>query len=156
MIISFTLNGKEKKIDSPPQAYVAGILTELHLDHFVTGCGKGQCGTCLILLDDEPAYACTLPALRIKGKRITTIEGIVKDPVYKIIKTNMKDQEIFLCPYCYSARILSIYALITGEKVITEESIFSTLKSVDCRCTGYTQLYTAILNSIQSHRRSEN
>lgn len=156
MIIPFILNGKERKIDSPPQAYVAGILAGLKLDRFVTGCGKGQCGTCLILLDDEPAYACTLPALRIKKRKITTLEGILKDPLYKIIEENMTDQEIFLCPYCHSARILSIYALITGKKGITEESIFFTLKSVECLCTGYTQLYTATLNSIESHRRSEN
>ena len=42
------------------------------------GCGLEQCGACMVLVDGEPACACTRLVSTLSGKQITTIEGLAE------------------------------------------------------------------------------
>ena len=73
----FTLNGDRVAIDAPPALPVAKLLREdFELTGTKTGCGEGECGACTILLDGEAVNSCLLPAARLDGAEVVTIEGL--------------------------------------------------------------------------------
>ena len=39
------------------------------------GCGLEQCGSCMVLVDGQPAYACTREVGTVADRKVTTIEG---------------------------------------------------------------------------------
>src|SRR6185369_4878812 len=73
--ITLRVNGKVCKVDGD-----ALLLDELRgtlgLKGSRFGCGMEQCGACLVLVDGNPAYACTLPASAASNKAVTTVEGL--------------------------------------------------------------------------------
>ena len=71
------VNGVEYDLDVAPDAKLANVLRcDLGLTGTKIGCGDGQCGTCVVLLDGRPVRSCVYPARRAAGKRVLTVEGL--------------------------------------------------------------------------------
>ena len=60
MDIAFTVNGEARRVGAPETASLLEVLRN-HLGLMGTryGCGLEQCGCCMVLVDGQPAYACT-------------------------------------------------------------------------------------------------
>ena len=44
------------------------------------GCApQGQCGCCTVLVDGGARVACVTPATRVRGRRVTTLEGVAPE-----------------------------------------------------------------------------
>ncbi len=77
MPIDFTLNGKPARVEADGGQPLLSVLREdLNLRGTRFGCGTEQCGACMVLIDGQPAYACTLEVATVAGKSITTVEGL--------------------------------------------------------------------------------
>jgi len=155
--ISFTLNGKKVscKIKS------ATVLLDLIRDSFELkgtkpGCNEGECGACTVLVDGAPVNSCLFLAVNANGKKITTIEGLMKpdgtlDPVQESLVQNGAVQ----CGFCTSGMSMSIKALVNryenirhvpGEiksEIPTRDEIKKHLEGNLCRCTGYVKILDA-------------
>ena len=73
----FTLNGAEVALDLPDHATLLQALRgPLGLSSPRFGCGAEQCGSCMVLLDGKPAYACALGLHAVAGRKVVTVEGL--------------------------------------------------------------------------------
>jgi hypothetical protein len=76
-LITLTVNGQERRVDVLKQETLAMTLRyKLGLTGTKLGCDRAECGACTVLVDDVPRYSCSVLTHTVRGKRITTIEGL--------------------------------------------------------------------------------
>ena len=52
------------------------MRTDLGLTGTKYGCGEGLCGACTVVVGKDAVRSCKLPVKAVRGKDITTIEGL--------------------------------------------------------------------------------
>ena len=78
--IDLTVNGERHQVDITPWITLLELLREtLHLTGTKEGCGLGECGTCIVLVDGKPVNSCIMLAVDAQGRQITTIEGLASN-----------------------------------------------------------------------------
>lgn len=136
MKFSLEINGKETTIDAPSNIRLSVLLRDfLGRRSIKHGCQCGQCGKCIIILNDKPVLSCLYPASRAQGKSITTIEGISQKSEYNNIVKGFELAEVDLCPSCAPSRLLLTYHQLKRSRELTPEMIKNILLSVNCNCT---------------------
>ncbi len=71
------LNGKQVDVRAHPMKRLLDVLREdCGLTGTKEGCGEGECGACTVLLDGQPVNACLVPFGQVRGRSVTTIEGL--------------------------------------------------------------------------------
>ena len=144
--IHFTLNGDHVAVTAPPALPAAKLLREdFDLTGTKTGCGEGECGACTILVDGEAVNSCLLPAARLDGAEVVTIEGLERpDGSLHPIQEAFVQAGGVQCGFCTPGMILSAEALLAANEDPTDEEIRDALVGNLCRCTGYVQIVDAV------------
>ena len=111
--ITFQLNGKksELKID-PSQTLLSVLRNHFGLTGTKYGCGEGFCGSCTVLIDNEPVRSCTLPVGDIKGKNVVTIEGLAKGGELHPLQKAFVEHDALQCGYCTPGMIMAATGLL--------------------------------------------
>jgi aerobic-type carbon monoxide dehydrogenase small subunit (CoxS/CutS family) len=135
--ISFNLNGMTVDWDIAPGQTLLEALREMGQFSVKRGCETGDCGSCTVLLDDQPVNSCVVVAARIKGHRVTTMEGLLGDDLMIRLQTELVEQGAVQCGYCIPGMLISLYALMKQGPPIDEQTIRHALTGNLCRCTGY-------------------
>ena len=152
--ISFTLNDQPVSVETDPNRKLAWILrTELELTGTKFGCGKGQCRTCTVLVDDRPTRSCMLDIRAVRGKKVTTIEGLEKNngelhPLQKAFMAN----DALQCGYCTPGMILTAYGLLAKNPHPSREDIIDEMDNNLCRCGAHPRIVDAIVAASQDMR----
>lgn len=156
MKISFILNGNKVECEIEKNERLLHTLRErFSIKSVKEGCGIGECGTCTVLIDNEPHYSCLTLSSKINGRDVKTVEFL------NINKTLHPLQEAFIkegavqCGYCTPGMILSAYSLLIREKNPDISKIREAISGNLCRCTGYQQIIDAI-KSIGSNKIWDN
>ncbi len=145
MIIDFILNGKDVSVNVPSYKRLIHILREEQKLTATHGdCNRGECGRCVILLNDELAHACLLPAFKVKGNRVMTFEGFRKTAGYEDIRQGFKNSGCFPCEYCTSTRYLAAHTLLETTFRPGEKEIVSYMSFIKCSCIDFTSLFTGL------------
>lgn len=143
--VRLKVNGREQSVTSDRERRLLDVLREdLHLTGTKYGCGEGQCGACLVLLDDRPTRSCILPVTAADRKSVTTIEGLARGDTLHAIQEAFIEEGAMQCGYCTSGMILSALALLTRNTNPTEEEIVEEMNGQLCRCNGYVKIVGAI------------
>jgi carbon-monoxide dehydrogenase small subunit len=143
--IEFTLNGKHTRVQVSPGDLLADVLRKkLGLIGIKIGCGEGECGACTVLVDDQAILSCIYPALKVQGRRVTTIEGLGRDHQLDVIQQAFVDSFASQCGYCTPGMIMSAKALLDQNPNPTRQEIVLGISGNLCRCTGYYQIIDAI------------
>ncbi len=109
------------------------LRDELGLTGTHVGCEQGICGACTVLIEGVPARSCLHFALSMKGKEITTIEGLSEWPQFPAIAEALSRRHGVQCGFCTPG----IVASMITEEGVSEEEIDVLLAGHLCRCTGY-------------------
>jgi aerobic carbon-monoxide dehydrogenase small subunit len=150
--ISFTVNGERQTVLAFPMERLLDVLRQkLGLTGAKEGCGEGECGSCSVLMNGALVNSCLVPVLQADGASITTIEGL------GAAGTQLQTlQEAFLecggaqCGICTPGMILAATHLLSENPRPTLEEIREGLSGNLCRCTGYVQIFEAVLKAAQS------
>jgi carbon-monoxide dehydrogenase small subunit len=143
--IRLRINGAAVADDVPPRLSLADFLRErLDLTGAHLGCEHGVCGACTILVDGEPARSCLMLAVACDEREITTIEGFSGDRVIDALRRNFHRHHALQCGYCTPAMLVAARDLILRQRAGSEREIRDGLAGNICRCTGYTNIVTAI------------
>ncbi|NND33480.1 MAG: (2Fe-2S)-binding protein [Saprospiraceae bacterium] len=134
--IVLSVNGQERVVEEEPSTPLLYVLrNKLDLTGAKFGCGLGQCGSCMVMIDGAASYSCLLPVGRLEGKSITTIEGLVDhegnlNPVQDAFLQEQAGQ----CGYCTNGMIIAGVALFHKNKQPNKQEIRTALQGNLCRC----------------------
>ena len=161
--MEFTVNGTQYELDIPPDRSLADLIRcDLGLTGTKIGCGDGQCGTCVVLLDGRPVRSCVYPARRAAGKEVLTVEGLAAswgepDQLHPLQEAFI-DHGTVQCGFCTPGMLMSAASLWDKmvdpkEKLppITDRVLKHVLGRNACRCTGYTSILRAFKSAVQGY-----
>jgi len=153
-LIELRVNGLTHELAIEPNALLLDVLRrDLGLTGSKRGCDDSSCGACTVLVDGTPMLACTLLAFSCEGQEITTVEGISEHGSLAAIQKAYGDWGGAQCGYCTPGFMITVKHLLTVNPDPTEEEIRAALSGNLCRCTGYTQMYSAIKAAIEAEKK---
>ena len=144
--IQLKVNGRAYQMDVEPTRTLLQVIREnLGLTGTKSGCERGECGACTVLLDGLAVNACLLPAMEADGKEVVTIEGLARDGQLHPLQKNFVELGAIQCGYCTPGMILTAKALLERNPHPTEGEVRKEIAGNYCRCTGYDKIVEAIL-----------
>jgi len=154
MTMGFILNGEDVTVDCNPEKPLIDILRDnFNLLGAKAGCNIGTCGTCLIIFNGDIVKSCLIPALKIRGCEIITIEGFSQTVDYQDIILGFSETGLEDCGFCNTGRILATEALLGRNKEPSKEEILSAFCGIRCRCTEPEGLVQGVLAASEYRRR---
>lgn len=145
--VTLRINGTDEELYIEPWWTLARVLREeLNLTGTKVSCGTGDCGSCSVLVDGKVVKSCIYLAMKARGKKILTIEGLKGvDGGLHPIQQAFIDHFAIQCGYCTPGMILTAKSLLDENPDPTEEEVREALAGNLCRCTGYVKIVEAIL-----------
>jgi len=136
------VNGKEFSVDTDPDVTLLWVLREyLRLTGTKFGCGQGLCGSCTVHIDGRAERSCQVPVGEVKGRPVTTIEGLPEDHP---VKRAWIAEEVVQCGYCQPGQIMQAAALLRESKRPSDRQIVRSMDGNLCRCGTYPRIIKAV------------
>lgn len=145
-LLKLLVNDDERLIPCTGLASLADALRdELHITSVKIGCSEGYCGSCTVLVDNEPVLACLTPAMTCEGKTIRTVDapGSLAD-IQEALQQQLCDLDAVQCGMCTPGIVTVMSALIANGQVRNRSDIPDALVGSICRCSGYSRIVDAI------------
>jgi carbon-monoxide dehydrogenase small subunit len=145
--VRFAVNGEPVDVAVSPDRVLLEVLRDdLRLSGTKEGCLVGVCGLCTVLVDGAVMTACLLPAVKVAGRSVTTIEGIAAaDGTLSAVQTAFIERGGFQCGICTPGQIMAATALLAECPHPTEAEVRDWMTGNLCRCTGYYGIVDAVL-----------
>ncbi len=152
-MLKLSVNGKVHSVEdvdsSTPLLWV--LRDELNLVGTKYGCGIGQCGACIVLVDGQPVPSCTYSVDAATKAEITTIEGVANENgQLHPLQQAWIDLDVSQCGYCQAGQIMSAIALLKRNPKPSDGDIDKALAGNLCRCGTYLRIKAAIHLAAQS------
>jgi selenium-dependent xanthine dehydrogenase len=144
-MVTFHLNGEPRQAHPEPGQSLLEVLREtFRITSPKDACApQGQCGCCLVLIDGKPKTSCSVPAEKVEGKSVLTLEG-VSAPERKLYSDAFQVAAGLQCGFCTPGLTLRIKWLTDQDRVLTRDEIAKGLDGHLCRCTGYVKIVDAV------------
>jgi carbon-monoxide dehydrogenase small subunit len=143
--IELRVNGEFHQVEVDPWVTLLELLRErLHLTGTKEGCGTGDCGTCVVLVDGSPVNSCLMLAVDARGREITTIEGLAANGTLHPLQQSFLERGAVQCGFCTPAMILSAKSLVDKNPTPSQDEIKRALSGVLCRCGSYPKIIEAV------------
>ena len=147
-LIELNVNGELYEVAIQQHRTLAEVLREeLDLIGTKEACNEGDCGSCTVILDGKTVTACLTLAVEADGRQITTIEGIADGSKLSPLQQKFIDHGAIQCGFCTPGMVMSATALLEENPNPTEYEVRMGIAGNICRCTGYTKIVEAILDT---------
>ena len=144
--ITLNVNGTDYNITVDTNRTLADVLRyQLGLTGTKQGCGRGNCGTCTVLVNGKAVNSCLVLAVEMVGRNIVTIEGLAHDGKLHPIQDAFIRHGAVQCGYCTPGLILTTKAFLDENPKPSEEEVRAAITGNICRCTGYVKVVKAIM-----------
>ena len=151
MKVSMKVNGAEHSGDVEPRVLLVDFIrTNLRLTGTHIGCDTTSCGACTVLLDGEPVKSCTLLAVQVQGRNVTTVEGLAQGATLSPIQAGFHEEHGLQCGFCTPGMMLVGTALLDRNPNPSEDEIRWAISGNICRCTGYMNIVKAIQHAARA------
>ena len=145
--VSLKVNGKAVRAGvAPDRSLLAFLREDLGLLGTHEGCGRGDCGSCTVLLDGKPALSCIMFAFQADGREVVTIEGISDGERLDAVQKCFIDKGAIQCGFCTPGMILTAKGFLDEQPHPSEQEVKRAISGNLCRCTGYTKIVEAIMS----------
>jgi carbon-monoxide dehydrogenase small subunit len=156
LLHTLKVNGTEYQVETKPNVTLLNLLRdELGLTGTKDGCQEGECGTCTVLVDEQPVNSCLVLAAQCDGKEVLTIEGVARNGNLHPIQKAFIETGAVQCGFCTPGMILSSVALLEKTLTPTDSEIRTALAGNLCRCTGYNKIIKAVEIAAQVLRKEK-
>ena len=148
--ITLTVNDHQHRLMVEDRKLLLDALREdLGLRGAHAGCEHGVCGACTILLDGQPARSCLMLAAQAEGRAVHTVESLANGNALHPLQRSFVENLGLQCGFCTSGMLLTARALLESNPSPTEEEVRAAISGNLCRCTGYTNIISAIKSQIE-------
>ncbi len=150
-MITLNINGKTVEVDAATDTPLLWVLRD-HLSMTGTkyGCGISQCGACTVHVDGQPVRSCSVPAVRLVGKKIATIESLGETKIGKALQSAWVAEDVPQCGYCQSGQLMSATSLLEKNKNPSDADIDAAMSGNICRCATYVRIRAGIKRAAKS------
>lgn len=151
VMIQLSVNGILYKCEvaDPTRTLLQVIREDLGLTGTKSGCERGECGACTVLVDGLAINSCLMPAIEAEGKEILTIEGLARDGQLHPLQEKFIELGAIQCGFCTPGMIMTAKTLLERNPKPTEEEVRREIAGNYCRCTGYDKIVEAILSAAE-------
>ena len=154
MTIGFILNGEDVTIRAEAEQRLIDILrNSFGLTGAKSVCCSGCCGLCSVFLNGEVVKSCLIPAFKIRGCEIITIEGFSQTDEYQEIIRGFSGAATGSCGYCNTSKILTAEALLSKNPRPGIPEILRAFSGIRCRCTEPESLIQGVLAIADTRQR---
>jgi aerobic carbon-monoxide dehydrogenase small subunit len=145
MNIDFILNGEDVSIQARAGDRLSEILrNEFSLLGVRSDCCAGRCGRCIVTFNGMIVNSCLIPAFRVRGAEVVTIEGFARTDEYNDVKKGFERAGFEPCDFCYGARALIASVIADETSAPTTSYVHNRMSAVECRCTQPSTILKAI------------
>lgn len=149
-----TVNERPVQFDLAPDMPLLWALRDAaNLTGTKYGCGVGDCGACMVLIDGEALRSCLITIAEAEGRFITTIEGLSRDRSHPVQQAMVAEQAI-QCGFCTPGIVIAAAALLGRNADPSRAEIEAAVPNL-CRCGVYPRLVSAIQRAGRVTRRRE-
>ncbi len=149
--IQFELNGKKVEVEVEPDHTLLWVLrSHFNLTGTKYGCGLGYCGSCTVLMDDDPVRSCGIMMEDVVDTRITTIEGLAHNGKLHPVQQAFADNDALQCGYCTPGMIMNAVGLLKRNPDPSRAEIIDGMEDNLCRCGAHTRILDAIAAASKS------
>ena len=133
--ITYWLNGIRQSDEIQEGTMLLEFLRTKGCYSVKCGCETTNCGLCTVWLDEKPVLSCAVPAARIDGKRVVTLEGLQEEAAEFALYMGREGAD--QCGFCNPGFVMNVLAMARELDSPTEDEIKEYLAGNLCRCTGY-------------------
>jgi isoquinoline 1-oxidoreductase alpha subunit len=149
-----TVNGRPVRFDLDSETPLLWALRDAaNLTGTKYGCGVGDCGACMVLVDGEALRSCLITIAECEGRFITTVEGLSRDRSHPVQQALVAEQAI-QCGFCTPGIVMAAAALLARNAAPNEDEIAAAIPNL-CRCGVYPRLVRAVQRAGRVARRQE-
>lgn len=151
--VTLRINGRNYRLLVEPRWSLLYVLRDgLGLTGTKVGCERGECGTCTVLIDDVPRYACMTLAVEAEGAKITTLEGLMKGEELGPVQQAFVEHDAFQCGYCTPGQIMAVEGLLRKNPKPSPDEIRQGMSGNLCRCGAYKHIVNAAQKAAELKR----
>lgn len=148
--IQLTVNGVQRTVRSTPYRTLLHVLRDdLELTGTKDGCSQGDCGACVVVMDNQAVNSCLVLAPQAHGADIITIEGLAVDGELSPLQEAFSEKWGLQCGFCTPGILMSSYALLQRNPDPSTEEIRRAIAGNLCRCTGYTPIVNSVHHAVK-------
>ena len=120
------------------------LRNDLGLNGPKYGCGLGECGACMVLIDGRAARSCALPLAGVAGREVTTLEGLGSTAALHPVQQAFIDAQAAQCGYCLNGMVIATVSLLRRTPQPTEAQVRAALSHNLCRCGSHLEILAAV------------
>ena len=144
--IELKINDASHIIATDPRRTLLAVLREdLGLTGTKEGCGKGDCGSCVVVMDGLAVNSCLVYVGQADGAELTTIEGLASGGDLHPLQRQFVDRWAFQCGFCTPGMLMTTYAFLGENPRPTPEEVRQAIEGNLCRCTNYRNIIEAVV-----------
>ncbi len=144
-IIRLTINGRERDVGALPNETLLETLRGLACFEVKSGCEKGDCGACAVLVDGQAVDSCLTLTWTVEGAAVTTVSGLGTVDAPHPLQKAFIDRGAAQCGYCTPGLIIAAQSMLDNDtRDPSEDDMRAGLSGNLCRCTGYTKVFDAV------------
>lgn len=148
-LLSLEVNGRTRRVDVLPQETLAMTLRyKLGLTGTKLGCDRAECGACTVVIDGVAHYSCSTLTHRVRGREITTVEGLEGPggelhPVQRAFIDELGPQ----CGFCTPGQVMAAAALLRANPNPTRDEARRAMSGNLCRCGAYDHYLNGVMRA---------
>jgi xanthine dehydrogenase YagT iron-sulfur-binding subunit len=151
--VALNINGRLHRLLVEPRWTLLFVLRErLGITGTKAGCERGECGSCTVLMDDQPRYACLTLAVEAEGAEITTVEGLLDGEELGPVQQAFAEHDAFQCGYCTPGQVVAAEGLLRANPSPSAAEIRTGMSGNLCRCGAYEHIIKAVGTAADSKR----
>ena len=140
------INDESHTIATDPRRTLLAVLREdLGLTGTKEGCGKGDCGSCVVVMDGLAVNSCLVYVGQADGAELTTIEGLASEDGLHPLQRQFVDRWAFQCGFCTPGMLMTAFAFLGENPQPTPEEVRQAIEGNLCRCTNYRNIIEAVV-----------
>lgn len=151
--VALTINGRLHRLLVEPRWTLLFVLRErLGITGTKAGCERGECGSCTVLIDGLPRYACMTLAVEAEDTEITSVEGLLDGEELGTVQQAFVEEDAFQCGYCTPGQVMAAEGLLRSQPSPTADEIRRGMSGNLCRCGAYPHIENAVASAAQKKK----